>query len=298
MKLWLSKNSEIPVREQLVTQITLGIISGDLSAGKKLPSTREIARRFKIHSNTVGFAYQILSERGFIKFKKGRGFYVCEPKRKNNGVENGLDALIADFFRAAQLQGFSETEIRERLEKRFDTHTPKKILVIKSDANLRRILVEEVKQATNLQVVGAGFEEFVEKYKNSNVFLTAMTDEKEKIESVLPAGKNCFFLKARSVSNSMTGKTRPQQSDLIAVISDWEKFLFWSKTVLIAANVESDSIILRSTAEENWKKGLTKVSMIICDALTAKEFKDDDRVNIFKLIADSSIEELKNLCIQ
>ena len=30
MKIWLTKNSEIPVREQIIAQITLGITSGDL----------------------------------------------------------------------------------------------------------------------------------------------------------------------------------------------------------------------------------------------------------------------------
>ncbi len=293
MKFWLSKNSEIPVREQLVTQITLGIASGDLPAGEKLPSTRELARRFEIHANTVGSAYQIISEQGFIEFRKGSGFYVCESKQPNNGDEKGLDALIGDFFQAAQLQGFSETEIQNRLQKWFNAPKPKQIVVIKSDENLRRILVEEIKQATDLRVSGASFEEFVEKHQNSNVICATLIDEKDKIESFLSADKTCFVLTPRSVSDSMKGETRPQQSDLIAVVSGWDKFLALSKTVLIAANVESDSIILRSTAVKNWKNGLAKVSMIICDTLTAKEFNNDNRIKVFQLIADSSLAKLK-----
>ncbi|MEO8072353.1 MAG: GntR family transcriptional regulator [Acidobacteriota bacterium] len=297
MKFWLSKNSEIPVREQLITQITLGIGSGDLPAGGKLPSTREIARRFKIHANTVGFAYQILSEQGLIEFRKGNGFYVCESKQQNKGNEKNLDAIIANFFQTAQLQGFSETEIQNRLQKRFNIQTPEQILVIKSDENLRRILVEEIKQVTNLRVIGASFEELVEKYQNSNVIFVTMHDEKDKIESILSADKTRFILMPRSVSDSMKGKTRPQQNDLIAVVSGWEQFLHWSKTILVAANIENDLIILRSTADKQWKKGLQKVSMIICDFLTAKEFKNDNRIRVFRLVADSSLDKLKNLHI-
>jgi DNA-binding transcriptional regulator YhcF (GntR family) len=48
MHLWLSKNSEVPIREQLITQIRLAILSDDLKPGQKLPSTRELARRFRI----------------------------------------------------------------------------------------------------------------------------------------------------------------------------------------------------------------------------------------------------------
>jgi GntR family transcriptional regulator len=44
MRLWISKNSEVPIREQLVTQIILGIVSNDLKEAERLPSTRDLAR--------------------------------------------------------------------------------------------------------------------------------------------------------------------------------------------------------------------------------------------------------------
>ena len=70
MRLWLSKNSEVPLREQLATQIILGIISEDLKPDQRLPSTREIARRFSIHSNTVSAAYRDLAERGWVEARR------------------------------------------------------------------------------------------------------------------------------------------------------------------------------------------------------------------------------------
>lgn len=259
------------MREQLVAQITLGIAGGDLSAGEKLPSTRELARRFKVHSNTIGFAYQKLCENKLIELKKGSGFYVRTVERQNSAEKISLNSLIADFFQTAHLHGFSELEIRNCLQKQFNASLPERILVIESDKNLCRILVEEIKQTADLPVLGASFSEFVEKHQFTNVIFTAMNDEKEKVKNFLPAEKKCIFIKARSVSNSMIGKKRPQKDDLIAVVSGWEKFLSWSKTILIAAGIESDSIILRSTAEKHWKRSLTKTSMIICDALTAKK---------------------------
>ena len=76
MRIWLSKNNEVPVREQLATQIMLGIVSFDLKPGQKLPSTRELARRFNIHSNTVSAAYRDLAERGWVELRKGSGIYA------------------------------------------------------------------------------------------------------------------------------------------------------------------------------------------------------------------------------
>lgn len=51
MHLWLSKSSEVPLRDQLTAQVILGIVSDDLKAGQRLPSTRELARRYQVHAN-------------------------------------------------------------------------------------------------------------------------------------------------------------------------------------------------------------------------------------------------------
>jgi DNA-binding transcriptional regulator YhcF (GntR family) len=50
------------VREQLATQIVLAIVSGELAPGQRLPSTRELARRFRLHPNTLSAGYKQLEE--------------------------------------------------------------------------------------------------------------------------------------------------------------------------------------------------------------------------------------------
>jgi DNA-binding transcriptional regulator YhcF (GntR family) len=290
MKIWISKNSEIPVREQIVTQIALGIVSGDLRAGEKLPSTKEISRRFGIHSNTVGAAYQKLSGQNLIEFKTGSGFFVSENEAPDFDGEFRLDQLIAEFFRSAQALGFPVVEIQKHLQKWLDIQPPEGFLVIETDENLRAILVEEIKQATNFPVDSASFEDF--QMKQSNCIYAAMIDEMSKIQMILPPEKTCLYLKARSIPESMTGETRPPAEDLIAVVSGWKKFLVWAKTFLIAANVENDSIVLRSTEESDWQKGLKNASMIICDSLTAKRFPEDKRIRAFQIVSDDSLAEL------
>ena len=79
MRLWLSKSSEVPIRKQLEAQIILGILSNDLKTSQRLPSTRELARRYKIHSNTVSAAYRQLASKGWVDFRKGSGVYVRGP---------------------------------------------------------------------------------------------------------------------------------------------------------------------------------------------------------------------------
>ena len=295
MKIWLSKNSEIPVREQIVTQIALGIASGDLRAGERLPSTREIARRFNIHSNTVGFAYQKLSEQGLIEFKKGSGFFVSENKTADFDGKFKLDQLIAEFFQSAQTLGFPINEIQNHLQKWLAMQPPDRFLVVESDEDLREILVEEIREATGCKVDWTNPEKLPTEIEKTNAILIAMIDEKAKIQAILPPDKICIYLTARSVPASMTGAARPSADDLIALVSGWEKFLLWAKMFLTAANVESDSIILRSTKSADWQKGLKNAALIICDSLTAKKFAGDTRLRVFPIVSDDSLGELREL---
>jgi DNA-binding transcriptional regulator YhcF (GntR family) len=293
IKIWLSKNSEVPVREQIITQITLGIASGDLAVGTRLPSTREIAQRFKIHSNTVSNAYQILAEQGWLEFRKGSGFYVRESNHEAH--ENSLDRLIAQFVATAQTGGFSIEEIRRRLAHFFDSNHSNRLFVIENDAGLREILIEEIGAATKLQVAGAEFVNLEKILQKRGAILAAMFDEKAKISARLPAEKNCVFLKANSAAASMKGEARPTADDLIAVVSGWENFLVIAKTMLVAARIEPESLIIRSTREENWRKGLNAASMIICDSLTAKSLSGLPNIRIFRLVAEESLQELAQL---
>jgi DNA-binding transcriptional regulator YhcF (GntR family) len=293
MKIWLSKNSEVPVREQIITQITLGIASGDLAVGTRLPSTREIAQRYKIHSNTVSNAYQILAEQGWLEFRKGSGFYVRESNHENH--DNSLDRLIAQFVGTAQTGGFSIEEIKRRLAHFFEAHHSNHLFVIENDPGLRDILVEEIRAATNLQVAGAELENLEKILQKRGAILAALFDEKGKISARLPSEKNCIFLKVNSPAASMKGETRPTAADLIAVVSGWENFLVLAKTMLVAADIEPESLIIRSTRAENWRKGLNAASMIICDSLTAKNLSGLENIRIFRLIAEETLHELARL---
>ncbi|HKP13693.1 MAG TPA: GntR family transcriptional regulator, partial [Blastocatellia bacterium] len=99
MRIWLSKNNDVPLREQLATQILLGIVSDDLKPGQRLPSTRELAQRFQIHANTVSAAYRDLAERGWVEFRKGSGIYVRQPvSERAPGEPLELDQIIATLF--------------------------------------------------------------------------------------------------------------------------------------------------------------------------------------------------------
>src|SRR5438132_14283555 len=102
MQLWFARDSEVSIREQLVTQFILGILSDDLAPGQRLPSTRELARRFRLHPNTVSAGYRQLKREGWVEFRHGSGVYVLERKPEvaaSSGL--ALDQMVANLFRSS-----------------------------------------------------------------------------------------------------------------------------------------------------------------------------------------------------
>lgn len=296
MRIWLSKNSEVPVREQLATQIILGIVSWDLKPGQKLPSTRELARRYNIHSNTVSAAYRDLAKRGWVEMRKGSGIYVREHPG-GDGASTGLelDQLISVFLQAARDRGHSLSEIQERIKHVLELQPPDHLLVIEADEELRQILVAELKEATGFRVLGAGLEVCAVPSLLAGAAPVALYgQEAERIRAALPTGTSLLMLHSRSVPASMQGKQPPPPDALVSVASIWPEFLRWSRTMLVAAGIDPAALNFRDARERGWQRGLRSSAFVITDALTALQIPKGCDVRVFRLIADTSLDELRS----
>ena len=58
-------------------QVRRTILAGDLAAGERLPSIRELASLLQLNPLTVGKAYGELERTGLIESRRGMGMYVC-----------------------------------------------------------------------------------------------------------------------------------------------------------------------------------------------------------------------------
>jgi hypothetical protein len=70
--------------------------------------------------------------------------------------------------------------------------------------------------------------------------------------------------------------------------------LKWARTILVAAALDPDAMSFRDAREAGWRKGLTSSAMVITDALTATRLPAGCRTRVFRIIADSSLDELRN----
>ncbi|HXI92893.1 MAG TPA: GntR family transcriptional regulator [Blastocatellia bacterium] len=295
MRIWLSKSSEVPLREQLATQILLGIVSNDLKPGQKLPSTRELARRYDIHSNTVSAAFQDLEKRGWVEFRKGSGVYVRELSTDvATDPKLELDQLISTLLQVARERGHSLGEIQARVKRWLETQPPDHFLVIEPDEEMRSILIAEIKQATSFRVAGVGIEECSRPEVLAGAAAVAMYGQAEGVRAALPPDASCLLLRLRSVPGSIAGQERPSADSLVTVVSRWPDFLKWARTILVAAALDPDAMSFRDAREPGWQKGLKSSAMVITDALTATQLPAGCRTRVFRIIADSSLDELRN----
>jgi len=294
MRLWLSKSSDVPIRVQLEAQIILGIVSNDLKAGQRLPSTRDLARRHKIHPNTVSATYRQLATKGWVDFRRGSGVYVRERELEQSHVGNlPLDRLISFFLDLGLDKGLSLPEIQSRLKRWLSLPPPDHFLVIEPNPELRRIIVAEIEEATGARATGVGPDECAKPKVLRGAAPVALFSQAEIVRAALPRETYLITLRARSVSESLQGEKSPGPDALIAIVSSWPEFLSWSHTMLIAAGADPNVLSLRDTREKGWERGLSSIEVIITDSLNARKLPRGCSPRVFRVVSDSSVADLR-----
>lgn len=290
MRLWLSKNSEVPIREQLVTQIVLGIVSNDLKISERLPSTRDLARRYDIHANTVSAAYRELARRGWVVFRKGSGVYV-RARIDDKLDELALDQLVSRFFRHLREEGHSLGEIQDAVRRSFSLQRPDHFVLLESDPELREILVAEIATATKVSVKGVGPAEFNQASLVGAVPVV-LYGHLQQFGDRLDSQTEPLVLHSASVVESMKGQTRPPADALVAIVSRWPEFLKWARTMLVAAGLDADALSFRDARERAWEKGLRSATFVITDSLMAPRIPAGCQIKLFRVLAESSLKEI------
>ena len=95
-----------------------------------------------------------------------------------------------------------------------------------------------------------------------------------------------------SIPEALSANTRPEKDALIAIVSGWDGFLKMASTILVAAGIESEAVLTRSTKNPHWKKGLESATLIIADARTASVLEDDGRLRVFPFVSKEYMAEL------
>ena len=302
MRLWLNRSTDISLRDQLTTQVRLGILCRELRPGEKLPSTRELARRFGIHANTASAAYRELEQDGWLEFRHGSGVYVRAtrpvlPRTPELALEFKVDELIGELVVKARKAGASAGLIRERMLRWLEMEAPGRWLVIEPDPELRNIVLTEIRQAVAFPVEGCALEDCAGTDEASGVLEGAMPlvlpSKAATVRKLLPAGGELTVLQVHPVAPALGGYLPAPAGVLVGIASRWEEFQTVARIMLIAAGIAPESLVVRDARKPGWQRGLEETSAVVCDAVTCPDLPKGCRAIEFRLIAEDTLGQLR-----
>ena len=304
MQLWLNHAGEVSLREQIITQVVLGILCRELAPGERLPSTRELARRFGVHANTASRAYRQLERDGWLEFRHGSGVFVREigstssagPKLSpEEAMQLALDQLIGEMNRKAVLLGASQAMLHDRLKHWLVAEPAQRWLVIEPDPELRQILVFEMQQTLQLPVTGCAPEECAAQVALARALPVARPSKAESVRQLLPGHAELITLEIRRVTPSIKKYLPQAGGGLIGIASRWSDFFRIANTMLIASGIAPESLVIRDATRPGWKRGLEQCFGIVCDAAIHDHLPEVQHRIAFRLLDEGSLASLKQI---
>jgi DNA-binding transcriptional regulator YhcF (GntR family) len=293
MRLWFAPNSDVPLYQQLATQVVLAILSNDLRPGDRLPSTRELARRFSIHPNTISAGYRQLDREGWTETRHGSGVYVRDRSIEASTPEQVLDTHIAGFFRAVRELGLPTATVRDRVAQWLAASPPDHLLLIDPDPELRRILLAEIRTATNMPVRESSLDHCRCRAVLEGAIALCRPSKTDAVRAALPMGVELITLQITSATTWLAPWIPAPKGMLIGVASHWPEFLSIARTMLAAAGMPADSLLFRDASKPGWQRGIDQASAVLCDAHTATlPSLQKHHLVIFPLLAEASRKTL------
>lgn len=118
MNIIISNTSNLPIYEQIATQIKKMILTNELKEGDALPSMRLLAKELRISVITTKRAYEELERDGFIVTATGRGSFVAEKNLEFVKEEHlrQIEQLMGEICDKSRLCGLSLSELLDMFE--------------------------------------------------------------------------------------------------------------------------------------------------------------------------------------
>ncbi len=297
MDFWFVSSSEIPLREQIVNQISLGVLSGELAPGAKLPGIRSFARRFHMHANTVSAAYRQLHADKLVVLRKGSGVYVNPSLKKENTFQDELQPRVALLLNEAAIlarqAGFKDTQVYSLLASALSA--TKNFVLVEADAELARTACFEIESAGRQAPVVCplspecfGKELSEQVSGRTPVFFASKAGAARE---VLGESASIVILNINSPSASLVGHLPRSREHLVAVVSSWSRFTESARSMLISCGFDSDALLVRDANLSGWEVGLDQVAAVVCDSLTRVRLPKQANAFVFNILSVESINK-------
>ncbi len=116
----IDPKSGVPFYRQIIEQVRFAMARGDLEAGDRLPTVRQLAVDLSVNPNTVTRAYREMEIEGTLVTQQGSGTFVSSESPEIDALERQrmLDQILTDLLARATTYGFSLKEVLDALTQR------------------------------------------------------------------------------------------------------------------------------------------------------------------------------------
>jgi DNA-binding transcriptional regulator YhcF (GntR family) len=288
----IDSSSDVPIRQQLIEQIIFRIATGAWTTEHPLPSVRELARRLKIHHNTVSGAYQDLVKMEWVSRHRGSRLAIISRDRLivPESVKS-LDDIINLTIRVAQVMGYSLQELRERVRDRLKSASPDHILVIDRDKGLREILCDEIRSAMPYPVKTCSPEDLASNPSLAIGALAAAPDYSVgRADKLFPKDRPVIAVMFNKADDHIRRVRELRQPSTIAVVSGSPRFLEVARGVLASA-IGTRHQLKEVLLPEESLSGHRAIDLVFCDSIAKRSLRHPRSVH-YQIASPKSLEEI------
>lgn len=295
MEIRISKESSVPLRQQIAAQIEYQIAIGKLRPGELLPSVRTLARQLGIHHNTVSQAYQDLTLLQLLSRKHGSRLTVQTPDERVVAQHPDLDDMINQTIRIAHQHGYSVQELSKRVSEWLALEPPDHVLVLSLDAGMCRLLQAEVEKALKCRVESCTPEELVASPELAlGAIVVSPPGILPTIAKALPKDRPAITVIYSSAETHFDKVRKLKLPSVVAVVSISEAFIKLARGLL--GHIIGTRHTLSDCLIHDPKNGrIPPADLLFCDAVTFPRLRDHKRLkNVipYNLISPECLQQI------
>lgn len=291
MRIVLSKDSEVPLRQQLADQIVFLITTGQLQAGEELPSVRALGRLSKVHHNTVSEAYQDLVRRGWLTRRRGSRLVVGTDSSAASVTPHDLDELINESIQRARDMGFTLQALRLRVRERLLAQTPDHVLVVEEEPGLREIMRAEVHEGLGWLAQRCSLDELArEPGLAIGAQVLVANHLMERVKPLVSPSRPAIGIVYSRAAEQVDLIRKLRNPSVVAVVSVSERLLKTARGLLAQA-IGRKHVLNEVLAVQGLPINPGAADLVFCDTVTLSLVRSRRKVH-YRLIASDCLEHI------
>jgi GntR family transcriptional regulator len=295
MDLVLNRRGGVPMRDQLVAQLELQILGGRLKPGHRLHSVRALARRLKLHPNTVSAAYRDLTSMGHVEVRRGAGVFVTRRAPGSLEEAGSLDEMIRLALRAAFRKGHSLPAVREAVARWLKAAAPERLVVVDPSPEMGELVAREVRDVIDVPVTSCSI-----KQARATPALLADALVLTLPYHAVTVGGLAPTVPVEVLHLEFSRKDQEAVRDLaegatVLVVSHSPTVLPFASVLLRALRGDDLHVEVKLLRSREWRRIVPLADLVLVDALAADQLREHPprRMREFRVLSESAVSRLR-----